>query len=435
MTDASGTIGVRGHVQFGRDQSALRTRPRARQRANLPVAILALAGVIVPSEVQISLGDGLRFTPGRAAAAVLLFPALLALCKKGRRFISSDFLAFTTAAWMIVASLIAVGGSALSAAGGDALDFLGGYLIARGFLFGRPPLDAFIRVLKAFTIIAVILGIADRISGRLIVHETVAAIVHASVWPETGYRDSVVRVASTFDHAILFGVFCALTAAILLFWEQRLVRRSVAVGICVLGCFLARSSGGLLALLIALSAYAYDRCMRHYSWRWRAFWLVAGVFALAVSVVPAHPIGWIVSHLTLDPQTGYFRMMIWDTASAYVAASPIFGYSYQTLNNNILYSVDSIWLLHALRFGLPMSVLFILTNVSALLPAGREARNGGDGYVTRMRTAFSLVILIFMFAGLTVDFWNYTWMFWGLCIGIRASLRELSMGMTGEARA
>jgi hypothetical protein len=40
-----------------------------------------------------------------------------------------------------------------------------------------------------------------------------------------------------------------------------------------------------------------------------------------------------------------------------------------------------------------------------------------------------------MFAGLTVDFWNYTWMFWGLCIGIRASLRELSMGMTGEARA
>jgi hypothetical protein len=435
VTDASGTIGVLRHMQRDRHQSAVRTGPRVSRRANLSVAVLALAGIIVPSEVQVSLADGLRFTSGRMAAALLLFPSLLALCKKGRGLISCDFLAFATASWMIIASLIAVGGSALSAAGGDALEFLGGYLIARGFVFGRPALDTFVRVLKVFAIIAIILGITDRISGRLIVHETIAAIVHASAWPETGFRDNVVRVASTFDHAILFGVFCALTAAVLLFWEQGLLRRSVSVVICILGCFLSRSSAALLVLLIALSAYAYDQSVRRYSWRWSAFWVVMGTFGLAVFLVREHPMGWIISNLTLDPQTGYFRMMIWDTASEYIASSPLVGYAYQPFNSNFLYTVDSIWLLHALRFGFPMVVLFFLTNIAALLPGGREARNESNGYTARMRTAFSLVILMFMFAGLTVDFWNYTWMFWGLCIGIRASLRELSIGMAGVARS
>jgi len=39
-----------------------------------------------------------------------------------------------------------------------------------------------------------------------------------------------------------------------------------------------------------------------------------------------------------------------------------------------------------------------------------------------------LLLLVFMFSGLTVHFWNYMWMFWGVCLGVRASLREMSMG-------
>jgi hypothetical protein len=434
VTDAGGTIGVRRQLR-GRGQPAVRTSLPVLPRANLSVALLALAGVLLPSEAQISLADGARFTPGRVAATLLLFPALLALCQRGRRFISCDFLAFVTVAWMIVASLISVGESALSAAGGDALDFLGGYLIARGFFFGRPALDTFVRVLKVFAIIAIILAMADRISGRLIVHETIAAFVNASKWPETGLRDNVVRAASTFDHAILFGVFCALTAAILLYWEQSILRRSVAVSVCFLGCMLSQSSGALMAFLIALLAYAYDQSMKRYSWRWGAFWLVVGTLSFAAAMVSTNPLNWVISHLTLDPQTGYFRIMIWEAASAYIALSPVIGYAYQSLNNNILNSVDSIWLLQVLRFGVPMFFLFFLTNIAALLRGSRKTRSANNGHMDRMRTAFTLVILMFMFTGLTVDFWNYMWMFWGLCIGIRASLRELSIKTTGLARS
>ena len=208
MTDASGTIGIRPVTRRplnGRVQPAQGSPPTVR-RANLFVVLCALAGVVLPSEVQFSLADGARFTSGRLAAALLFFPALFVLLQKGRRFISCDFLAFSTAVWMVAASLISGGTSSLPAAGGEALDFLGGYLIARAFVFGRPALDTFARVLSVFAFIVIILAMADSFSGRLIVHETIGAIVNTSQLPAAGQRNGMVRAASTFDHEILFGV-------------------------------------------------------------------------------------------------------------------------------------------------------------------------------------------------------------------------------------
>ena len=45
----------------------------------------------------------------------------------------------------------------------------------------------------------------------------------------------------------------------------------------------------------------------------------------------------------------------------------------------------------------------------------------------RMRTGFTMALTMMMFMGLTVHYWAYMWTFWGLCIGIRASLREQSI--------
>jgi hypothetical protein len=431
VTDAGGTIGVR---MATRRQMHGRVYPTVRAqslpRANLLVALLALAGVILPSEVQISLGAGARFTSGRIAVALLLVPALFALCRKGRRIISCDFLVFATAAWMIVASLSSVGVSALSASGGDALDFLGGYLITRAFSLGRPALDTFIRILKAFAAIAIILAIADSVSGRFVVHDAIGALLGVDP-PQAVFRNNAVRAASTFDHPILFGAFCALTAAILLYWEQNPLQRSLVVGVCFLGCMLSLSSAAIMAFAIVLAAYIYDRSMSHYRWRWSAFWMVTGILGAAFFVVATNPLSWVIGHLTLDPQTGYFRMMIWDTALAYIAQAPLIGYAYELFHNNILdQSVDSIWLLYSLRFGVPICFLFFLANLAAFFPSKREFSNGTDDYMDRMRRAFTLVLLMFMFTGLTVHFWNYMWMFWGLCLGMRASLRELSFGMS-----
>jgi hypothetical protein len=436
VKDANGTIGGRAtyHRPVGGEvQKAIRAKSHSRL-VNFPAAVLALVGIILPTEMQISIGEA-KFTPGRIGIILLLLPALSILFQKGRRLLLCDFLAFATASWLIVAAVATAGlGALASAAGAEALEFLGGYLVARAYFFGLPALDTFVRVLKAFAIVAIILGIADSISGRLIVHDTIASIVRASVWPEAGYRHNMVRAASTFDHAILFGTFCALTAAILLYWEQSLLRRILSVGFCFLGCLLSLSSAALLAFLIALSAYCYDRLMRQYSWRWSAFWVAASMMLLVVSLVTNNPLGWVLTHLTMDPQTGYFRLMIWEVASIYIAQAPLTGYAYSVLGHGILdATVDSVWLVRSLQFGVPMVILLFLTNVAAFLPTKGSSENRVNGlYLDGMRRAFTLVLLLFMFNGLTVHFWNYLWIFWGLCIGIRASLRELSIELTRQ---
>lgn len=405
------------------DRSAVR-------RTNLAAAVLALSGVILPSEIQISIADGARFTPGRAAAVILFIPALITLFQNGRRLIYCDVLAFATGIWMVVAAFCAVGTKALPTSGGEALDFLGGYLIARAFFFGRPALDTFIRVLKTVTIIAIIFGIADSLSGRLIVHDTIGTLVNASEWPHAGMRHGTVRAASTFDHEILFGVFCALSSSVFLYWEQSALKRALIVGACFVGCLLSLSSAAVMAFLIVCTAYTYDHLMRRFSWRWNVLWILCGLFVSAFVMVAQNPLGWLISHLTFDPQTGYFRMMIWDTGFSYIAQAPLFGYGYELFYNDFLDgTVDSIWLLQMLRFGIPMFVLFFMTNLAAVFPNRREIEIGRhDQYLDNMRRAFTLLLLVFMFAGLTVHFWNYMWMFWGLCLGVRASLRELSTG-------
>lgn len=422
MTDTGSTIGPR--MPGGRLAHGLIPRNAQAQcgprRANLLAALIALAGIVLPTELQISFGPGITFPPGRISAAVLFFPALLVLCKNGRHLVLCDFLAPATAAWMIVASVSSVGANAIPTAGGDALDFLGGYLISRAYFFGRPALDTFVRVLKVFAFIAIIIAVADSISANMITHKAVAPL------DEAGLRNGWVREASTFDHPIPFGIFCALTAAILLYWEKTLLRRSVAVGLCFLGCILSLSSAALMAFSIILFAFTYDQLLRRYSWRWSAFWITVGTLMFAVFVVTAHPLNWVFSRLTFNPQTAFYRAMVWDVASAYIAQSPVIGYGYQFNDANLDNTVDSIWLVLSLRFGVPMFVLFFLTNVAVFFPSQRNFKGTNDVYVDQMCRAFALVVLIFMFTGLTVHFWKYMLMFWGLCLGVRASLRELT---------
>ena len=175
--------------------------------------------------------------------------------------------------------------------------------------------------------------------------------------------------------------------------------------------------------------------MGGFSWRWNVFWLVFATFLLALFVVSNDPLSWILRNFTFDPQTGFYRIWIWNAAFDYIPRSPMVGYGHELIGNAILdATVDSIWLVYSLRYGVPTIALLFLTNIAAFLPPKPSPIVDAKGlYIDRMSRAFTTVLLLYMFSGLTVHFWNYIWIFWGLCIGIRASLRELSIAMTSRS--
>jgi hypothetical protein len=418
---------------FRRTDAMTRARPSSsyvgRRSGRLP-AWLALVGIIVPSILQLSIG-GAKFTAGRIGIVLLLVPALVALFGAGRRAVLSDVVAAATAIWMVGSAGYTGGLESATSAAAECFELVGGYVVARAYFFEPTALGEFIRVLEVFAVISIVLAMGDTLSGQWIVQDAATSlmggtsVVDAALVQDT-FRGNMIRATSTFDHPILFGTFCALTAAILLYAERTALRRIFWVGLCFLGCLLAQSSAAAMALFIVLATYGFDRAMRRSQWRWSFLGAMGMILFLLIFAISSNPLSWIISHFTFDPQTGFYRILIWDAAMAQISQAPIAGVGFVLFGNMLDRTVDSVWLVVGLRYGIPMIVLLILFNVSSFLPTDRSSiRRLRD--LDPLRTAFTLILLTFMFTGLTVHFWNFMWMFWGLCIGIRASLREQSI--------
>lgn len=385
---------------------------------------LFFLGVILPGNMTFPLGEA-KFNPERLAIALLLIPALLLLLRKGRCFVAADLFACLTSIWMLAVSLQEGRSSSLSSAAAMTLEFFGGYVVGRGYLFGRPAIAEFVQVLKVAVAIIVAVAMLDHMSGKLIVNDALG------LGSEPEYRSGLMRAASVFPHPISYGTFCAVAGGIFLYSEARPLSQIGWVGLCFLGCLLAMSSAPLLVFLIAISVYSYDRLMKSYSWRWKAFAAAVGAAFGFIFLTTNKPVSWIVAHLTLDPSTGYFRVATWDRAFYNIGLSPWSGYGFDEIRKDSdeffdNASVDSVWLVLALRFGIPIVVLMLLANVASFfIGFGRKtAGRTADAYMDNMRTAFTLAVMTFMLAGLTTHYWNTIWMFWGACIGIRASLYE-----------
>lgn len=412
------------------DEAFAVARPRAgygRGRPNYLAAWLILVGLILPAwEMHIFIA-GSKFTVGRMGVTLLFLPAFIAMFRPGRSLSIADILAFAIVTWMMIAAGSAAGFKGMFSAGATSLEFIAGYWAARAFISSPAALDSFVRVLKNLTMAAVALAMLDTISSRWLSHDIAAAIFQNPVLSPV-FRGNMIRATSTFDHPILFGVFCGSILAILLFWEKNPRKKVFFAFVCFLGCFLSQSSAALMCFGLTLFAYAYEKLLKNFAQRWLVFWLMLAASLTYIFLVTANPIGWLISNLTLDPISGYYRILIWDAALAKIDESPLFGYTVESFDDQILdATIDSVWLVSALRFGIPVVVLLILINIVAMLPTKPVRQRTPNGaYIEDMHLAFTIVLVLYMFAGITVHFWNYSWIFWGVCLGIAASLREMA---------
>jgi hypothetical protein len=90
--------------------------------------------------------------------------------------------------------------------------------------------------------------------------------------------------------------------------------------------------------------------------------------------------------------------------------------------------IDCVWLVEAMRYGIPCVVLLALTILSPFFKKALEQTQ----HLDRVRRGFSLAVLTFVLVGLTVHFWDTAWIFFFLCVGIRASFGERSTVNRGK---
>ena len=397
------------------------------QRAH-PFAIwLFFLGVVLPGDMSFLLG-GAKFNPERFVIALLLIPGLCLLLQKGRRFVACDLFVFLASMWMLGVSAQESRSAELSSAGAVTLELLGGYIVGRAYVLGHLAVAEFVKALKVAVALIVAVAMLDQMSGKLVVN----GFLGLNSDPE--YRNGLMRAASVFPHAISYGTFCTAAAAIFIYSEQRWLARIGWVGVAFVGCFLAMSSAPMLMFFVVLSVYSYDRLMKSSPWRWKALAAVIGAGIVFIYATTNNPTSWIVAHLTLDPSTGYFRQATWDRAFYNIGFSPLVGFGFGDIGEGLEFfdnaSVDAVWLVIALRFGIPIVVFMLLANVTSFFAGfGRKSVVPTlDPYMDSVRSGFTLAVMTFVLVGLTVHYWNTMWTLWGAYIGVRASLYEHFMG-------
>ena len=369
---------------------------------------------------------GLKLTPLRIVTICLMLPALSILASENRRLIVADLFACSLGIWMISATLVADGFQ--TSAFIEAIEFIGAYFIGRAYVFGPLAQKTFVRALTLLIVVIVAIAVTDSISNRYTILETISNVLPTTGLPNT-YRFGTVRAVSTFDGSHWLGTFSAVTAAVFLFSQRTLLNRIIFVGVSFLGCVLALSSSPLMAILIVILTYCYDRMLAGVFWKWKILIVLIALAYLALSVISDNPFASIIAHLTFDPSSGWYRMNTWDHATDNIALAPWFGYGFRTFGDLEDYwdqaSVDCVYLVLALRFGLPAVAFLILTNVLSFSQFG-AAFSGRkvNLYMDRLGTAFTLALVVFMFVGLTIHFWNAPWSMWGFLVGVRGSLKE-----------
>ena len=368
---------------------------------------------------------------------MLLVPYLIArflgALTAGRyRFVLADALIPITATWMIIA-LSEVNGidAALNHGGPVILEFVVGYAAARFLLMEHGEALSFVNFLCRIIAIVGLLGLLDTLAHRFILHALASslfanpiALSIAGVDEGGDVRLGLLRAMSTLEHPILFGTTCGIG---LLFAAAVPMRaRSFVILSCGLGAALALSSAPLQAIAMGLCLLIYNRILRRMRYRWAALVILGALGVVLVLEVLQDPLGFVFSHFVFDTTSAWFRTWIWTTGTATVAQSPWFGVGWSIPQEyGIPGTVDSIWLLWALTYGLPGSVLLGLS----MLGAASLPTQGRGVYLTlnevRLGTIIGILIFLIIFLGFTVDFFGSGWILIPMLAGIRAHLGEL----------
>ena len=399
------------------------------------LAYMLVLSLVIPPAVTLPMQSP-KITATRAILLLTLIPAFLTLVRgigNGTRHLRfSDYTMALCCICMFTAYTVTEGFSvAVVSANLIIMELLGGYILARAYFCNRVEIQAVVRALTVAVIFTVCVAVVDHFLHQNWVNDTISLAF--GVTPiESQYRNGVLRAMSTTEHAILFGTFCVMSAGVLYFGRTSARGGITRLAICALGCILAMSSAPLLALMVLVASILYDKLLNAYPWRWRLFALGFFTFVVILCVVSRNPLEALLSRFTLEPQTAFYRLLIWEYAGAEVLNSPLFGIGLRDWARmpGMVGSVNSMWLSQAMSFGIPASFMLGLTLISSTWRTNRpppppEAR---DRYLEQIRTGLTIVLMLVIFIGFTVHLWGTMMTFLGLLIGLRTTIEEVRSG-------
>lgn len=394
---------------------------------------LAACLLLLPSAFSIEIGGlilfGYRFVGLMAIAAVVM--GYVSVSRRGRYILG---LVASTALWMVLAFSVHHGvARGIEAGGAWGLDALGG--VCTGLAAGRrASLRSAVEPFWMLFGLLVPLILIESLAGTNLFRSAAAVLLGGSASASEDIRLGLFRASGPFDHPIHLGLISAIFVAPAMLIRGGLTLKLVLALPFVVVALFSLSSGAIVVLAIQATMLIWNHVTMGMRWRW---WALGAGVVLVIFAVEAlsnrSAIAVFIGYLTLNPSTGYHRMVIaeWGWREN-VLVNPIFGIGFGDwvrpawLHSS---SVDNFWLLQAMRTGLPSMLLVAAAVLLAFLPM-RKAQVSSDCRIRSSWFGWKVSLVGLCVAGYTVHYWNhalfFTFLVIGLCVSQEGEARKVS---------
>ncbi|HQS68476.1 MAG TPA: O-antigen ligase family protein [Novosphingobium sp.] len=399
------------------------------------VPVLIFASILMTPEARIDLG-GFQLYPYRLALLAALPMMLVRLAKRPVRLGPADLLITASSMMMLIAMALRYPlDVALKTGGGVTMDALLAYFAGR--IFFRSSLDVrrfLYRISPLLLGVAIVMAL-ESVSHRYLLRPFVGAVT--GFYPDAALarmyeiRLGLLRATGPFLHPIAAGLFFG--SLVPLFYSADLPKwRWLGLLGCLGGVF-GWSSAGIVAISAGLGLGLYDSFQRRYRVGWGSLLLALLFGAVLIEALSGGGfVKFVIRYAALNPQTGYFRLLIWEYGWANVAKSPWIGIGYFESYERPVWmrsdSVDNYWLLQALRYGLP-SMAMLLVGVFLIifkLGVSRQGQELGSLNGRRMATGLCISLATTVVSLLTSSPWGADMAWLTVVFGMAAGLADKS---------
>lgn len=401
----------------------------------LPLVLLIYSVVLLPPEVQIRFAQ--VNLPFYRIFILAMVPLIIGRFSSGRTRVDvADWLLLLMAIWMIF-SFVDVYGLRIGVVrgGGVAIDAAGAFLIARVSIDGTAALRRVLIAIAPALALAGLEMMMESLSNRLLVRPAFAAVFgNVAAYAEgravgsldivraQDIRFGLLRAFGPFPHPILGGV---ILASMLPFWIMGGVRswpRWLGIASGVLGLF-SVSSAAFLALALGVGLWMLDWLRRFTTVRWPLITSGLLLVLLAVEMISSSGIVRLLARVSLDPQTAFYRILIWQYGTESVVEHPLYGIGYASYVRPswMSPSIDAHFLALAVSNGLVVPVLLIIALVVTMIRLGQ--RSARLLHADRnLLVACNFTLFIAVVSALTVTFFGGANIWFMAMIGVAASL-------------
>lgn len=400
-----------------------RTFSRADAVANTakPMMVVFLLTIVIP--VYFDIG-GLRLSPYRLFLLFAFVPVVFAwLGGKCGRIILLDWLMLSFTLWAVLALFVLHGSATIQYSGIQAVETFTPYLLGRYFVRSISDYERFFKVMFVLLLFFIPAAVLESTQGMRIYNEVFKAFGTTFPWANYAPRMGMFRSQVVFEHPILYGVFCSTTFAPFYFMRRKGngnrvqgVRRAWA---SLVATFFSLSTGAFLPVILQTCLIVWDHVLRNFAARWK---LLMGLFAAGFVLIDLAsnrtPFEVFISYLTFNSGTGYWRILIFDYGMQNVWENPIFGIGLGGWRRPAWMhsaSVDNLWLLMALRYGIPAFLLIFAAYMTHIISIARSKLHDPGKRLVRKGYLFTMIGLGISLC--TVHLWAGTFVYFMFLIG------------------